>query len=531
MSDSSSGSVSLSACGINASANVHFGLSSPAMVELALTRKEAQLTQDGALVALTGSRTGRSPKDRFVVRDGNTDSQVNWGPVNQPVEPEVFERIRRRVVEHLQRQELFICDGEACADSAHRLRVRVVAERAWHALFAHCLFLRPDRAKLHHFRPDWHVLAAPECQPDPDREGHGSKVFVGLDFTNRLVIIAGTHYAGEIKKSIFSVLNYLLPQKDVFPMHCSANVGTKGDVALFFGLSGTGKTTLSADPHRRLIGDDEHGWSSEGVFNIEGGCYAKTVGLTRQGEPQIWDAIRFGSVLENVVIDPVTRIPDFADIRITENTRAAYPVEFIPNCELSGRGGHPNNIFFLTCDAFGVLPAMARLTAPQAMFHFLAGYTAKVAGTETGITEPESEFSTCFAAPFLPLHPTRYAEMLRQKMEKHRCSVWLVNTGWTRGPYGVGHRIHLKDTRNMLRAALEGSLEQMPFEADPIFGFEVPRQCPDVPDYVFKPRTSWQRPERYDAQANRLAQLFREKFAPFADRTTEAVRNAMPKVK
>ena len=531
MSDASMGSASLSACGINPSRKVHASPSPPALIELALSHNEAQLTASGALVAYTGSRTGRSPKDRFIVRDATTKSDVDWGAVNQPIDPEHFEHIRQRVVAYLQKQELYTCDGEACADPAQRLRVRVVAEKAWHALFAKCLFLRTTPADRKHFRPDWHVLAAPECQPDPDHDGHGSKVFVGLDFTNKVVVIAGTHYAGEIKKSIFSVLNFLLPQRGVFPMHCSANIGASGDVALFFGLSGTGKTTLSADPQRRLIGDDEHGWSSDGVFNIEGGCYAKTVGLSQKGEPQIWDAIRFGSVLENVVIDPVSRVPDYDDITITENTRAAYPVDFIPNCELSGCGRHPKNIFFLTCDAFGVLPAMSRLSAPQAMFHFLSGYTAKVAGTEDGVTEPESEFSTCFAAPFLPLHPTRYAEMLKQKMELHRCSVWLVNTGWTKGPCGIGHRIHLHDTRAMLRAALEGALDHASFDVDPVFGVEVPRHCPGVQDDVFKPRSTWKRPEEYDAQANRLAKLFREKFSPFADRSTEAVRNAAPKVK
>ncbi len=531
MSDASLGTALLSLCGINASKKVHVNPSVPVLIEHALARKEGQLTDTGALVAYTGARTGRSPKDRFIVRDDTTMTDVDWGPINQPVEPEHFERIRQRVVEHLQGQELFICDGEACADPAHRLHVRVVAEKAWHALFAGCLFLRPSAAERREFRPDWHVLVAPECRPDPNRDGPGTKVFVGLDFSRRLVVIAGTHYAGEIKKSIFSVLNFILPRSGVFSMHCSANIGVKHDVALFFGLSGTGKTTLSADPHRRLIGDDEHGWSNDGVFNIEGGCYAKTVGLSRQGEPQIWNAIRYGSVLENVVVNPDTRVPDYSNITVTENTRAAYPVDFIPNCELSGRGRHPSNIFFLTCDAFGVLPAISRLTPPQAMFHFLAGYTAKVGGTEVGVKDPEAEFSTCFAAPFLPLHPTRYAEMLREKMEQHRCPVWLVNTGWISGPYGVGHRIRLQDTRAMLRAALEGALDHVPFDVDPVFGLAVPRHCPDVPDHVFKPRASWKKPKDYDAQANKLAQLFREKFAPFAERSTEAVRNAAPKVK
>jgi phosphoenolpyruvate carboxykinase (ATP) len=531
MPDASLGSAALSLCGIQASRKVYLNPSAPVLIEQALARNEAQLTDTGALVAYTGARTGRSPKDRFIVRDATTASEVDWGAVNQPIEPELFERVRNRVVEHLQGQELFVCDGEACADPAHRLHVRVVAEKAWHALFAGCLFLRPSAAERKQFRPDWHVLVAPECRPDAKAGGPGSSVFVALDFTNRTVVIAGTHYAGEIKKSIFSVLNFLLPQRDVLSMHCSANIGIRHDVALFFGLSGTGKTTLSADPHRRLIGDDEHGWSADGVFNIEGGCYAKTVGLSRLGEPQIWNAIRYGSVLENVVVDPLSRVPDYSNISITENTRAAYPVDFIPNCEVSGRGRHPNNIFFLTCDAFGVLPAISRLTAPQAMFHFLSGYTAKVGGTEVGVKDPETEFSTCFAAPFLPLHPTRYAEMLKQKMEQHHCQVWLVNTGWISGPYGIGHRIRLQDTRAMLRAALDGALDNVAVDVDPVFGLEVPRHCPDVPDHVFRARASWKKPEEYDVQANKLALLFREKFAPFTERSTEAVRNAAPKVK
>jgi phosphoenolpyruvate carboxykinase (ATP) len=503
----------------------------PVLVEASLARGEGQLTDTGALNAQTGARTGRSPKDRFIVRDAETEVPVNWGNVNQPVDRVTFDRVMSRAIDHLNQQDLFVCDGEACADPSHRLRVRVIAEKAWHALFSRCLFLRPPREELARFKPDWHILAVPECRPDPTRDEPGAKVFVGLDFARRLVLIAGTLYAGEIKKSVFSILNYLLPQRGVFPMHCSANVGTRSDVALFFGLSGTGKTTLSADPHRRLIGDDEHGWANDGVFNIEGGCYAKTIKLSRLGEPQIWNSIRFGSVLENVVLDPVTRIPDYNSARVTENTRAAYPVEFIPNCEQSGRGGHPTNIFFLTCDAFGVLPPLSRLNSAQAMFHFLSGYTAKVAGTETGVTEPEAEFSTCFAAPFLPLHPTRYAEMLAQKMDQFRTPVWLVNTGWIRGPYGVGHRIELVHTRAMLRAALDGLLEEVPFDMDPVFGFEVPRECPDVPIHILRPRAMWADPVAYDTQANRLAKLFREKFAPFADKTSEAVRNAAPRVR
>lgn len=522
----------LSACRLQPHGVVQANLPVPVLIERSLSRLESQLTDMGALVAYTGARTGRSPKDRFIVRDATTEATVNWGSVNQPVDVADFDVVWQRVVEHLNYRELFVTDGEACADSDHRLRVRVVAEKAWHALFARCLFLRPSREELVRFQPDWHILVAADCRPFLAPSGPGSDVFVGIDFSRQIVLIAGTHYAGEIKKSVFSVLNFVLPHRGVFPMHCSANVGTKSDVALFFGLSGTGKTTLSADPSRRLIGDDEHGWSDEGVFNIEGGCYAKTIRLSRLGEPQIWNAIRFGSVLENVIIDPATRTPDFNSDRITENTRAAYPVDFIPNCELSGRAGHPTNIFFLTCDAFGVLPPLSRLTPEQAMYHFMAGYTAKVAGTETGVTEPEAAFSTCFAAPFLPLHPSKYAEMLRQRMEKHRCPVWLVNTGWIRGPYGVGHRIELTHTRALLTAVLEGKFDDgsIPFLRDPVFGLEVPRWCPDVPEHILQPRETWKDPEAYDAQARRLARLFRDKFRPYESAVAPTVVAAGPKI-
>ncbi|MFL5342097.1 MAG: phosphoenolpyruvate carboxykinase (ATP) [Gemmataceae bacterium] len=519
----------LGAIGLSPRRLVAANLSPAALVEAALQRGEGELTDAGALDARTGARTGRSPKDRFIVREKQSEAHIHWGGVNQPIEPAIFDGIRRKVLAHLQERDLFICDGQVCADLAYRVKVRVVAEKAWHALFTRCLYLRPTPLDLLTFEPDWHVLAAPELRLDPARDGSRSDCFIGICFAHKLVVVAGTHYAGELKKSIFSILNYLLPLQGVLSMHCAANVGPADDVALFFGLSGTGKTTLSADPHRRLIGDDEHGWSETGVFNVEGGCYAKTIRLSKEGEPQIWNAIRFGSVLENVPLDPLTRTPDFEDGRMTENTRAAYPIDFIPNCELSGRGGHPKNIFFLTCDAFGVLPPLARLTPEQAMYHFLCGYTAKVAGTEAGVTEPEATFSTCFAAPFLPLHPTRYAEMLRQKMEQHRCPVWLVNTGWTGGPYGKGRRMSLTHTRALLRSALTGTLENAAYDPDPVFGLRVPHECPDVPVEVLQPRKTWPNPAAYDAQARKLATLFREKFAAFADKTTDAVRNAGPK--
>jgi len=523
-------SIDLSAAGLSPRRLVAANLSAPALVEEALQRGEGELTDAGALVARTFARTGRSPKDRFIVREPKSFAQINWGSVNQPIEPAQFEHIRQRIVAHLQDRDLFVCDGQVCADAAYRVRVRAIAEKAWHALFARCLYLRPTPLDLITFRPDWQVLAAPELKLDPVCDGTRSDAFIGIDFARQLVLVAGTHYAGELKKSVFSILNYLLPQRGVFPMHCAANVDAADDVALFFGLSGTGKTTLSADPQRRLIGDDEHGWSDSGVFNVEGGCYAKTIRLSREGEPQIWNAIRFGSVLENVVVDPLTRNPDFDDGSITENTRAAYPIELIPNCELSGCGGHPKNIFFLTCDAFGVLPPLAKLTPAQAMYHFLSGYTAKVAGTEAGVTEPEATFSTCFAAPFLPLHPTRYAEMLRQKLVRHRCPVWLVNTGWTGGPYGKGKRMSLTHTRALLRAALTGTLENVAYDTDPVFGLQVPHECSGVSAEVLTPRRTWADTAAYDAQAHKLAALFREKFASFADKAGEAVRNAGPRV-
>jgi phosphoenolpyruvate carboxykinase (ATP) len=526
---------------------VHANLPPAALTELAIRRGEGHLTENGALTALTGSRTGRSPQDRFVVPDPSRPDEIWWGTVNHRMEPAVFDRLLEKVQNHFQSRELFVFDGAACADPAYRLYVRVIAEKAWHSLFAHNLFLRLPPADHAHFQPQLTILNAGELRADPVRDKTRSEAFVILNFERRLVLIGGTEYAGEMKKAVFSYLNYLLPQRGVFPMHCSANIGVAGslrqpnsrspsertskagDTALFFGLSGTGKTTLSADPERRLIGDDEHGWSDEGVFNLEGGCYAKTIRLSRGGEPQIWNAIRFGCVLENVVIAPHTHRPLFDDDRVTENTRAAYPVDFIDNCELSGKGDHPRNIFFLACDAFGVLPPISRLTQDQAMYHFLSGYTAKVAGTETGVTEPKATFSTCFAAPFLPLHPVRYAEMLQQRLKAHGSAVWLVNTGWTGGPFGRGSRMKLSYTRAMLRAALSGELEDVPYDSNPIFGLQVPRSCPGVPNELLNPRGAWPDPSEYDNRARHLAALFQQNFAPFAAQASEAVRQAGPR--
>jgi phosphoenolpyruvate carboxykinase (ATP) len=490
-------------------------LSSAALLENALRRREGVLTDLGALSAFTGSRTGRSPKDKFIVKDTGVAGEIDWS-ANQPMDPAAFGRLGDRVTAHLSGRELFVFDGFACAPERYRLPLRVVTEKAWHSLFARCLFLRPTMEQLRSFAPEWTVLHACDFQTEPARDGTRSEVCVAISFEQKLVIACGTHYAGEIKKAMFTVLNHVLPQRSVFPMHCSANLGRSGDVALFFGLSGTGKTTLSADPDRRLIGDDEHGWGDDGVFNIEGGCYAKTIKLSAKGEPQIWNAIRFGCVLENVPVDPVTRKPDFDSREVTENTRAAYPVDFIPNCELSGVGGHPTNIFFLTCDAFGVLPPLARLTPEQAVDYFLCGYTAKVAGTEAGVKDPTPEFSACFARPFLTLPPRRYAAMLKEKLDRHRVPVWLVNTGWTGGPYGAGTRMSLEHTRALLRAVLTGQLESVTFSPESVFGLAVPEHCPGVPDTVLRPRDAWTDTTAYDRTANELAQRFREESRKYA---------------
>lgn len=504
-----------SALGLTHPGRVWANLSPAALTEHAVRKGEALLTDLGAVVAYTGKRTGRSPKDKFTVRSAGAAEQVDW-TANQALTPEAFNRIRDLVRAYLQNRELYVFDGFAGADPAHRLPIRVVTEKAWHSLFARCLFLRPTAEQLQSFAPEWTILHACDFHADPARDGTKSETCVALDFEQKLVVVCGTHYAGEIKKSVFTVMNYLLPQKGVFPMHCSANVGAGGDVALFFGLSGTGKTTLSADPERRLIGDDEHGWGDAGVFNVEGGCYAKTIKLSAAGEPQIWNALRFGCVLENVPVDPLSRRPDFDSKALTENTRAAYPVDFIPGCELSGQGGHPKNVFFLTCDAFGVLPPLARLTPAQAVEYFLCGYTAKIPGTEVGVTEPVPEFSTCFAKPFLPLPPKRYAAMLKEKLERHGAPVWLVNTGWTGGPFGVGKRMSLAHTRAMLRAALTGRLQDVPFAPDPVFGLAVPAACPDVPDAVLRPRDAWADKAAYDAKAKELAERFKAEFKKYA---------------
>ncbi len=502
----------------------------PAMLyEHAVRRGEGVLAESGPFCAVTSPHTGRSPNDKFVVRDPSYADEVWWGKVNQPLAMEHFDRLYADVVRHLNGQELFVRDLFAGADPAYRIPVRFVSPNAWHTLFVYNMFLRPSEQDLAAFKPAWQVLHAPELQADPGTHGTRTGTFIVLNFARRLVLIGGTRYAGEMKKSIFSVLNYLLPAQGVLPMHCSANVGETGDVALFFGLSGTGKTTLSADAERGLIGDDEHGWSDSGVFNFEGGCYAKVIRLSAEGEPEIYATTkRFGTVLENVVVDPASRALDLDSAAITENTRASYPIHFIPNHVPSGIAGHPKHIIFLTCDAYGVMPPIARLSPAQAMYHFLSGYTAKVAGTERGVTEPKETFSACFGAPFLPRHPNTYATMLGEKIARHGVQCWLVNTGWTGGPFGTGQRIRLAHTRVMVRAALAGKLDRVPTVQEPAFELAVPTEVTGVPAELLFPRRTWTDPAAYDAQARRLAELFRRNFEQFQDQVQDAVRAAGP---
>jgi len=512
------------------SRRVHWNLSTAALYEEAVRRQEAAIAAGGPLACRTGQHTGRSPNDKFIVREPSSEAHIDWGKVNRPMDPARFEALHADLLSSLSDKELFVQDCFAGADPKYRLPVRVINELAWHNLFARSLFLADTNVAAARV-PEFTVIDVPSFKSTPARHGTNSDVVIAVHFAKRLVLIGGTSYAGEMKKSIFSVLNYVLPMQHVLPMHCSANIGAGGDVALFFGLSGTGKTTLSSDPERMLIGDDEHGWSDRGVFNFEGGCYAKTIRLSPEAEPQIYATTRrFGTVLENVVLDPETRQLDLDDDRYTENTRAAYPITFIENAVPSGQGGHPKNVVMLTADAFGVLPPIARLTPDGAMYHFLSGYTAKVAGTEKGVTEPRATFSTCFGAPFLPLAPSRYAAMLGEKIARHAARVWLVNTGWTGGPYGVGKRMKIGYTRAMIRAALAGALDHVAYETDPVFNVAVPTSCPDVPPEVLKPRNTWTDGVDYDAQAAKLARMFAENFKTFEGGVTPEVRAAGPRV-
>lgn len=505
-------------------------LTAGALYEEAARNGEGSISADGALVVSTGQYTGRSPKDKFVVEESSSRDKIWWGKVNQPISEEKFNSLRDRMMDAIAGKKLYVQDVFVGADPEYRLSVRVFTESAWANLFARNLFIRPTQDELTTFSPDFTVIDVPSFRADPAVDSTRSETFVTLNLGQKLVLVGGTEYAGEIKKSMFTVMNYMLPMRGVVPMHCSANIGPNGDSALFFGLSGTGKTTLSADPTRTLIGDDETGWSDRGVFNFEGGCYAKVIKLSPKAEPDIWNAShRFGTVLENVVMDMRTRRLDLNSDALTENTRSAYPIEYISNASPTGTGGHPKNIMMLTADAFGVMPPIARLTREQAMYYFLSGYTAKLAGTERGVTEPEPEFSACFGSPFLPLPPMVYAQMLGEKIREHGSDVWLVNTGWTGGAYGKGHRMSIAHTRAMVSAALNGSLSRVETKLDPVFGLPVPVSCPGVPSEVLWPRNTWQDKEAYDAAAGNLAQRFAANFARFADEVTDEVKQAGPR--
>ncbi len=521
----------LAARGIHTSKPVYWNLPAAVLYEHAVRRDEGVIAVEGPLVCRTGAHTGRSPNDKFVVREPSSEGHIWWGKVNKALEAAHFDVLKKDVLAYLADKELFVQDLHAGADRTFRLRVRFVHELAWQNLFVRNLFIVPGAADLAGFQPEFTVITAPGFKADPARHGVRSETVIALNLGTKEIVIVGTSYAGENKKSIFTVLNYLLPLKGVLAMHCSANIGVDGDTALFFGLSGTGKTTLSSDPERRLIGDDEHGWSDAGVFNFEGGCYAKMIRLSAEAEPQIYSTTkRFGTVLENVAVDPVTRELDLDSATLTENTRGAYPIEFIDNVAPGGVGGHPENIVMLTADAYGVLPPIARLSAEGAMYHYLSGYTAKVAGTEKGVTEPSATFSTCFGAPFLPLNPNVYARGLGERIAQHQARVWLVNTGWSGGPYGVGSRMKIAYTRAMIRAALSGALDTVSYQRHPVFNLDMPTSCPDVPTAVLDPRGTWQDTSAYDAQATKLAKMFVANFESFTADVDPAVIAAGPRV-
>lgn len=518
--------------GLKNTESIHYQSTPEELVQDTLRMGEGTLTDTGALAIRTGEFTGRSPKDKFTVKDEITADTVHWNNFNIPIEEKYFDLIHKKILDHLNKQEeIWVRDCYACADPRYRLNIRVITEKPWINLFAYNMFLRPEEEELDNFKPEWHVLSAPDLQLDPAECGTRQHNAAVISFKHKTILIAGTGYTGETKKGIFTILNYILPQqKNVLSMHCSANMGEDGDTAIFFGLSGTGKTTLSADPNRKLIGDDEHGWTEDGIFNFEGGCYAKLIGLSAEKEPEIFNAIRPGAIVENVHFYPGTNQIDFHNGAITENTRVSYPLHYISNAQEPSIGGIPRNIFFLTCDAYGVLPPISKLTPGQAMYQFISGYTAKVAGTEAGVTEPKPTFSACFGAPFLPLHPGRYAEMLGDKMQKHHVNVWLVNTGWTGGPYGEGHRMKLDYTRAMITAALEGSLDNVETTTDPIFGLAIPKEVPGVPTEVLIPRNTWENKEAYDEKATYLAGLFVKNFEKYASGVSEEILTAAPKV-
>jgi phosphoenolpyruvate carboxykinase (ATP) len=509
---------------------VYWNFEAPALYEQSLSRSESQLVRGGAILADTGVHTGRSPKDKFVVRDAETEDKV-WWDNNGAISRDQFDTLLADFLAHAEGKELFAQDLYGGADPTHRVRARVFTEFAWHSLFIRNLLIRPERGELPTYAPDLTIVDLPSFRADPSRHGCRSETIIACDFARKIVLIGGTSYAGEMKKSVFTYLNYILPPRNVMPMHCSANVGRDGDVAVFFGLSGTGKTTLSADPNRILLGDDEHGWGPHGVFNFEGGCYAKTIRLSREAEPEIYATTeRFGTVLENVIVDPITREPDFDNASRTENTRCAYPLDFIPNASSTGRAGHPRNIVMLTADAFGVLPPIAKLTGAEAMYHFLSGYTAKVAGTEKGVKDPEATFSTCFGAPFMPRHPSVYGNLLRDLISRHHVDCWLVNTGWTGGKFGVGRRMPIRVTRRLLTAALDGSLSRADFRRDPYFGFAVPTSVPGVEPHILYPVKTWQDKAAFAETAKRLVDMFQQNFTRFEGHVDADVKAAAPQM-
>lgn len=517
--------------------NELLNLTPAALVEKTIIKGQGTLSSTGALVVKTGKFTGRSPKDRFVVKDETTHDKVDWGDVNIPISKEHYQMLYDKMISYVEKQdEIYVRQVSACANPNYKLNITVRTEHPWQNMFVYNMFIRPTERELATFKPDWKVYAFPSVKADPAIHGTRQDNFSIINFTERVVIIGGTAYTGEIKKGIFSALNFILPtENNVLPMHCSANVGAEGDTSLFFGLSGTGKTTLSNDPARRLIGDDEHGWSKESVFNFEGGCYAKTIDLSESKEPQIYQAIKFGALLENVTFKEGGNTVDYEDSSITQNTRVSYPIYHIENIMYKSRGDLPQNIFFLTCDAFGVLPPISKLTVEQAMYHFLSGYTAKIAGTEEGVTEPLATFSACFGSPFLPLHPSAYANLLGEKIDQGvdtgdgKINVWLVNTGWSGGPYGVGSRMELSYTRSMIKAALNGKLNKVEYKTDSTFGLSVPQTCPDVPNAILNPRDTWRNEEEYDEKANYLAGLFNKNFEQFKSQVSPEILKASPK--
>jgi phosphoenolpyruvate carboxykinase (ATP) len=510
---------------------LHYQLAPEVLVEQVVNREQGVLNDTGALCINTGEFTGRSPLDKFTVKDSLTENSVHWNNFNIPVEEKYFLQLREKLLNYLnQKEEVWVRDAYACADPSYRLNIRVINENPWSNLFAYNMFLRPAEEALDSFKADWHIIQAPGFKADPKVDGTRQHNFAMVSFTHRTILIGGTGYTGEMKKGIFTILNYVLPHdKNVLSMHCSANMGKEGDVAVFFGLSGTGKTTLSADPDRKLIGDDEHGWTNNAVFNFEGGCYAKVIDLSEEKEPEIFRAIKPGALVENVTFIDGTNKIDFGSSKITENTRVSYPLNFISNAQEPSIGGLPKNIFFLTCDASGVFPPISKLTPGQAMYQFVSGYTAKVAGTEAGVTEPKLTFSACFGAPFLPLHPGQYASMLGKKMREHNVNVWMVNTGWSGGPYGVGHRMKLGYTRAMITAALNGDLDKVAYEAHPVFGMMMPKSCPNVPGEILNPRNTWEDKVAYDAKAKDLAGQFIKNFEKYASGASEETLAAAPK--